>query len=229
MNLAEEPMNLNQIFHPENLAQARRLQAYLLKKLKLIPIKKPPEFIAAADAAFTRELVLAAVCLFSFPDLRLLEAQTAIERLSFPYRPGFLSFCEGPAIYQAVQRLSRQPDLILVDGQGIAHPRRMGLATFLGIILNIPTVGCAKSHLIGNYKLPGKEKGSYSELRHKGELLGYVLRTRTGVKPVFVSPGHLISQDEALKIVQQCLSGFRIPEPLRQAHLLSQKIKSMNQ
>lgn len=218
-------MNLEKILYPKDLKQARRIQASLLKKLILTPLAKPPRLIAAADAAFTSNRVLAAACLYSFPELKLLEEVTAIEPLRFPYRTGFLSFCEGPAIYKAICRLSQQPDLILVDGQGIAHPRLMGIATFLGIILNLPTIGCAKSHLIGEYKMPGKEKGSFSELRYKGEFLGYVLRSRTGVKPIFVSPGHLINQPDSLNIVQQSLTGFRIPEPLRQAHLLTQKLK----
>lgn len=223
-----DKMNLKQILYPKTIQEARQVQVALLKELKLTTLKQQPSLIAAVDSAFLDNQVLAAVCLFSFPELNLLEQQTIIEPHVFPYISGFLSFCEGPAVYKAIQRLSQKPGLILVDGQGIAHPRKMGLASYLGIILNTPSVGCAKSRLVGSFESPGPQRGSCSEMRHKGDLVGYVLRSRSGVKPIYISPGHLINQDDSLKLVKQCLRGFRIPEPLRQAHILSQKMKSLN-
>ncbi|MCX8161087.1 MAG: endonuclease V [Candidatus Saccharicenans sp.] len=218
-------MKVEQLLYPENVDRARQVQIYLLKKLKLVPLPKPPRLLAAVDAAFTDELVLAAVCLFTFPGLELLEEQTGIEPVRFPYIPGFLSFREGPAIYQTMLKLSRKPDLLLIDGQGIAHPRRLGIATFLGIILKTPSVGCAKSHLVGDFRMPARTAGSYSELTHRGELVGYVVRSRTAVSPIFVSPGHLVNHQDSLNLVRQCLRGFRVPEPLRRAHQLTQKLK----
>ncbi len=218
-------MKLEQILYPENIDRARRVQVHLLKKLKLRPLTAPPRLLAAVDAAFTEELVLAAVCLFSFPELELLEEQTGIEPVRFPYIPGYLSFREGPATYHALQKLSRKPDLLLVDGQGIAHPRRLGIATFLGIILDTPSVGCAKSHLVGEFRMPARTGGSCCRLTHRGELVGYALRSRTAVRPIFVSPGHLVSPRDALNLVRKGLRGFRVPEPLRRAHHLTQKLK----
>ncbi|NPV83061.1 MAG: endonuclease V [Candidatus Aminicenantes bacterium] len=218
-------MKLEQLLYPGNVDRARQVQVQLLKKLKLVPLRKQPRFLAAVDAAFTDELVLAAVCLFSFPELELLEEQTGVEPVKFPYIPGFLSFREGPAIYRTLLKLGRKPDLLLIDGQGIAHPRRLGIATFLGIILKTPSVGCAKSHLVGDFRMPARSAGSYSELTHRGELVGYVLRSRTAVRPIFISPGHLVHHQDALNLVRCCLKGYRVPEPLRRAHQLTQKLK----
>ncbi len=218
-------MKLKQLLYPGNVDRARQVQVHLLKKLKLVPMRKQPRLLAAVDAAFTDELVLAAVCLFSFPGLELLEEQTGVEPVRFPYIPGFLSFREGPAIYRTLLKLSQKPDLLLIDGQGIAHPRRLGIATFLGIILKIPSIGCAKSHLVGDFRMPARTAGSYSPLTHRGELVGYVLRSRTAVRPIFVSPGHLVSHQDSLNLVRRCLRGYRVPEPLRRAHQLTQKMK----
>jgi len=218
-------MKLEQILYPEDVGRARQVQVHLLKKLKLVPLERPPHLLAAVDAAFTDELVMAAVCLFSFPELELLEEQTGAEPVKFPYIPGFLSFREGPAIYQTILKLRQKPDLLLVDGQGIAHPRRLGIATFLGIILRTPSIGCAKSHLVGDFRMPARSGGSYTELTNRGELVGYVLRSRTAVRPIFISPGHLVSHQDALELVRNCLRGFRVPEPLRRAHQLTQKMK----
>lgn len=218
-------MKLKQWLYPENVDRARQVQIDLLKKLKLVPLRKQPGLLAAVDAAFTDELVLAAVCLFSFPGLELLEEQTGVEPVKFPYIPGFLSFREGPAIYRTLLKLKQKPDLLLIDGQGIAHPRRLGIATFLGIILETASVGCAKSPLVGDFRMPARTAGSYSPLTHRGELVGYVLRSRTAVRPIFISPGHLVNHQDALNLVRRCLKGYRVPEPLRRAHQLTQKLK----
>ncbi len=218
-------MDLNKILYPADLAGARQIQEELLSQLKLQPLQKKPSLLAAADATFSREEVLAAVLLFTFPHLKLLETEVVRQPISFPYRPGYLSFREGPAIIRGLSRLSPRPDLILLDGQGIAHPKKMGLATFVGIIAGLPSVGCAKSHLVGNYQEPGREKGCLSLIELKGETVGYCFRSRTGVKPLFISPGHLIDLEDSLKIIKACLGPFRLPEPLRQAHQVTAKLR----
>ncbi len=218
-------MDLNKILYPADLAGARQIQEELLSQLKLQPLQKEPSLLAAADATFSREEVLAAILLFTFPDLKLLETQVVRQPISFPYRPGYLSFREGPAILRGLSRLSSRPDLILLDGQGIAHPKKMGLATFVGIIAGLPSVGCAKSHLVGNYQGPGRQKGCLSPIELKGEIVGYCFRSRTGVKPIFISPGHLIDLEDSLRIIEACLGPFRLPEPLRQAHQITVKLR----
>jgi deoxyribonuclease V len=143
----------------------------------------------------------------------------------FPYIPGYLSFREAPAIFSAMEKLSLLPDLLIVDGQGIAHPRRIGIASFLGVLLGLPTIGCAKSRLVGKYEEPAPERGSWSPLIDKGETVGAVLRTRKGVKPVFVSPGHLVTLPEAIEIIMHCAVKYRLPEPQRAADSLAGKSK----
>jgi deoxyribonuclease V len=138
-------------------------------------------------------------------------------KLTFPYLPGLLAFREAPVLLAALALLATEPDLLLFDGQGIAHGRRMGIATHMGILLNKPTIGCAKSRLVGTFEEPGTDRGSYKPLVHAGETVGAVVRTRRGVKPIFVSPGTGISLRTAIQIVVQCLDGYRIPKPTREA------------
>ena len=142
-----------------------------------------------------------------------------MERVSFPYVPGLLSFREAPPLLKAFEKLSQSPDLAIFDGQGIAHPRGIGLASHLGLFLDVPTIGCAKSRLVGEHEPVGMEKGEMSDLIYKGESVGRVLRSKRDVKPLFVSPGHRISQDRAAEIVLSCCRGYRFPEPIRRAHL----------
>ncbi|HRD02734.1 MAG TPA: endonuclease V [Candidatus Saccharicenans sp.] len=218
-------MDRKKFLHPPDFARARQIQEELLSQLKLQPLENKPSFIAAADATFSGEKVLAAVLLFAFPELKLLETQVVCQPISFPYRPGYLSFREGPAILTGLSKLSHQPDLVLLDGQGIAHPKKMGLATFVGIISGLPSVGCAKSHLVGRYQEPEREKGCLSPIELKGEIVGYCFRSRTGVKPIFISPGHLINLEDSLRIIQDCLRTYRLPEPLRQAHQVTTRLR----
>jgi deoxyribonuclease V len=160
-----------------------------------------------------------AVVVLEYPELRLVETKTAQGRLDFPYVPGLLSFRESPLTLAACEKLSVIPDLILVDGQGIAHPRRLGLASHLGLFLNRPTIGCAKSLLCGQHEEPGIEPGSYAEVVDRGETIGVALRTRPGVKPVYVSIGHKVDLQTAIHWVLVCCRGYRLPEPTRLAHL----------
>jgi deoxyribonuclease V len=165
------------------------------------------------------ELAQAAVVVLSYPELRLVAVELAQGRLELPYIPGLLSFRESPLILTACQRLSVIPDLFMIDGQGIAHPRRMGIASHLGLLLDTPTIGCAKSRLCGRNTEPADEFGSYAEVIDRGEVIGVALRTKTGVKPVYVSTGHKISLQNAIYWVLNCCRGYRLPEPTRLAHL----------
>jgi deoxyribonuclease V len=171
-----------------NIDQAKKIQIFLKQKVEIHPLRKKIYFIAGVDAAFGEEEVIATACLFSFPELEFLEESWAVKKISVPYIPGFLSFRESPAILAALKKLTTRPELILVDGQGIAHPRRMGIASHLGVLLDTPTIGCAKSRLIGEYREPGVKKGNWSPLKIDQETVGAVLRTRDGVRPLFVSP-----------------------------------------
>jgi len=207
------------------IPQARDLQNQLRSKVRITPLKREPLYIAGVDAAFSDDTVFAAACLYLLPALAPLEQKTAIRKLTFPYVPGFLSFREGPAIIAALAKLTRKPDLVLVDGQGIAHPRGLGIASHIGVLLGIPTVGCAKSRLIGEYSEPGSRKGSQSPLQFEGRTIGAVLRTRDHTRPLFVSPGHRTDIATAIHCTIAGIGRYRIPEPLRCADMLSKKIK----
>ncbi|HUV56652.1 MAG TPA: deoxyribonuclease V [Dehalococcoidales bacterium] len=180
-----------------------------------------PRFIAGVDIAVGKawEMATGAVVILSYPEMRLVETKVVRGKLDFPYIPGLLSFRESPLTLAACEQLEITPDLILVDGQGIAHPRRMGLASHLGLFLNTPTIGCAKSLLCGTHQTPGTEPGSYAEVTDNGETIGAALRTKLGVKPVYVSIGHKIDLENAIHWVLQCCRGYRLPEPSRLAHL----------
>jgi len=181
----------------------------------------PPDTIAGADISYSRhsDLFFAAVMLFSYPALEILEEASWMERVRFPYVPGLLSFREAPPLLKAFEQLSQAPDMAIFDGQGIAHPRGIGLASHMGLFLGVPTIGCAKSRLVGEHEPVGPEKGETSDLLFRGEPVGKVLRSRRNVKPLFVSPGHLIGRDRAAEVVLSCCRGYRFPEPIRRAHL----------
>jgi deoxyribonuclease V len=206
---------------------ARDAQNLLRNKIRLSPLKKEPRYIAGVDAAFSNDRVFAAACLYLFPELALIEHQSVVQKLRFPYVPGYLSFREGPAITAALEKLSHSPDLILVDGQGIAHPRGVGIASHTGVLLAIPTIGCAKSRLIGDHEEPGIQKGKWSALIYEGKTVGAVVRTKDGVKPLFVSPGHRTNLHDALRFTIACTGKYRIPEPLRCADMLAKRIKKL--
>ena len=210
--------------HPWNvsIAEAREIQLRLRRRLA----HKAPEkikTIAACDVGYKDGVAHGVVVVFSYPDLKLEEKAEVTNRFSFPYVPGFLTFREGPITLQAFAKLKAKPDAVLFDGQGIAHPRGMGEAAHLGLWLNIPSIGCAKSRLYGEYKEPGKKKGSYSYLVAEGKRVGAVLRTKAGTKPIFVSPGHRVDFKSSIQIVMNCVTKYRIPEPLRYAHQQTQK------
>ena len=188
---------------PSDTSAARQLQHELGKRVRIRHLQKSPSYIAGVDAAFDDEMVIAVASLFEYPSLLHIADAVSREKAAFPYVPGFLSFREGRAIISAVKKLKQLPGVIIVDGQGIAHPLGIGIASHIGVLLNIPTIGCAKSRLVGEYSEPGRKKGEWSPLMYKNTQIGAVLRTRENVKPVFVSPGHLIDLDSSIEIVLQ--------------------------
>jgi deoxyribonuclease V len=208
--------------------EAVRIQDRLKGKLILrgrAPAKL--ETVAGADISYSKgdDLFFAAVVLLRLPDFETIEEVSASGRVGFPYIPGLLTFREGPILLRAFEKLSRVPNIILFDGQGIAHPRGFGLAAHMGLLLDIPAVGCAKKKLIGMHGNVGEERGDHAELLLNGKIVGAALRTKKKVKPVYVSPGHRIGLKGALDAVLRCSAGYRIPEPTRRAHLAVNRLR----
>jgi len=182
--------------------------------------------VAGADVSYYQNKMIAGVIVFEFPNLKVIERQFFIFPINLPYIPGLLTFREGPSLLEAFKKIKITPDVILFDGQGIAHPRRMGIATHLGLFLDRPTIGCAKSRLSGEYTSVGEEKGDYALLKEGEEILGAVLRTRRRVKPIFVSPGHKIDLPNSIEIILKCIVKYRLPVPVREAHIFVNKIRN---
>ncbi len=204
-----------------NIARAIDIQTKLAARVSRRGEAITPRYIAGLDISLRRGegVATGAVVVLNYPGLELVETKIVQKKVDFPYVPGLLSFRESPLMLAACEKLTLIPDLVLVDGQGIAHPRRLGLASHLGLLLNIPTIGCAKSRLWGSHDMPGAEPGEYAKLSDKGEEIGVVLRTKLGVKPVYVSIGHKIDLQSAIHWVLACCRGYRLPEPTRLAHL----------
>ncbi len=200
-------------------AEARSLQTELRGRVELRDRLPCLRRVAGADVAFDldRGHAIAGVVVYSFPALEEIERAFAIRPLEFPYVPGLLSFREAPALLEAFSRLRYEPDLIFCDGHGYAHPRRFGIACHLGVLLDRPSIGCAKSRLIGAHAEPVRRAGSCAPLEEAGEQIGVVLRTRNGVRPIYVSVGHRISLERAIELVRAVCDGFRIPLPTREA------------
>ena len=190
-------------------------------------IRTKPETIAGLDCAFSRDgrKIIAAVIVLRFGDFEVVETTHAIRKVTFPYIPGLLSFREAPVCIAAAKKLKITPDAFMIDGQGIAHQRRLGLAAHLGLFFNKPTIGCAKSRLTGQYEEPSVKKGAFSLLKDKDEIIGSVVRTRTKVKPVFVSVGNRCLLEDAIEITLACAVKYRLPEPTRLAHQLVSRLK----
>lgn len=201
---------------------AVELQRELAQRLVLHDrLPQPLTTVAGVDVScrFRSTLFHAAIVLFRYPQLELLEIATASLEVDFPYIPGLLSFRELPVILRAARELTQVPDLLLVDGQGIAHPRRLGLASHLGLWLDRPTLGCAKSRLYGEHGEVGEEKGAQTPLRDSsGREIGTLLRSRSRVKPLYISPGHRIGVATAAQLTLSCCRKYRLPEPIRAAH-----------
>jgi deoxyribonuclease V len=207
--------------------RAIRIQEVLRERLVFTGLRKDVRLVAGADVSYAKHnnRLYAGVVTLTIPHLDIVERRVARGIAHFPYIPGLLTFREAPILLQAFRKIKTDPDVILFDGQGIAHPRRLGLASHMGLLLDRPAVGCAKTLLIGEAERVGKMAGSFGYLRQNGEVIGAVLRTKTNIKPVIVSPGHKITLHDCIDMVLKCVNGYRLPEPIRQAHLLVNKVR----
>ncbi|CDM67092.1 deoxyribonuclease V [Pyrinomonas methylaliphatogenes] len=207
--------------------EAVELQRSLRGKVRIEPLGREIGTIAGADISFDKfsSTVYAGIVVLRLPSLEVIEEVGVRSEAQFPYVPGLLSFRETPPLLEAWAKLKCEPDAVMLDGQGIAHPRRVGIASHFGLIVDRPALGCAKSVLVGRYVEPEREPGSWTPLVHQGETVGAALRTKAGVQPVFVSPGHLIDLQGAIALTLRCCKASRVPEPTRLAHLLVNAVR----
>jgi len=205
--------------------KAVEIQERLKKSIILKGSAKNCKLIAGADVSYTKEseIFYASVVVFNLQTMERVEEVTASGKVDFPYIPGLLSFRESPILLKAFAKIKSEPDVIILDAQGIAHPRGIGLASHIGLLLDKSSIGCAKTRLIGEYNEVGGEAGSHSQLTVKDKIVGAVLRTRKNVKPVFISPGHKIDLKTSIALILKSCRGYRLPEPVRQAHNLVKK------
>jgi deoxyribonuclease V len=208
-------------------AEAVALQRELASRIVTDTPLKSWELVAGCDVSHDRfsTTLYAGVVVLRADDFSVVERRAAVAQVEFPYTPGLLSFREAPVLLQALAKVQHTPDVVMCDGQGIAHPRRLGLASHVGLFLDRPCVGCAKSKLTGQYDEPGPEPGSRSPLLHRGQVIGSAVRTKARTLPVFVSPGHRIDLDSAVRLVLACCRGYRLPEPTRLAHLYVNEVR----
>jgi deoxyribonuclease V len=215
--------------HPWKVSidEAIRIQETLRERIILKKTFSELRHIGGGDVGYSKNknLLLGAIAVFSFPEMEMFDSATACGKISFPYIPGFLSFREGPILIKAFKQLKIKPDLMIFEGQGIAHPREFGLASHLGLWLDLPSIGCTKTPLLDSCVPPGTSKGNYNSILKEGKEVGAVLRTREGVKPLFISPGHRIDLPAAIQIILSTCPEFRMPEPLRKAHQLTRIIQ----
>lgn len=216
--------------HPWNVTyeEAVKIQKRLREKVILKKIDRRINCIAGLDVSYAKggNAVWAGVVVLDFPSLVKIEAGWTQTKVSFPYIPGLLSFREVPALLDVLRKIEVEPDLIFCDGQGIAHPRGLGIASHLGVILHKPTIGCAKSRLVGEFDPVGEDRGEYVYLRYQNRIIGAVVRTKSRVKPVFISPGYGVMLKDCIRFVLETCPTYRIPEPTRQAHLLVTGLRS---
>ncbi|HWI59434.1 MAG TPA: deoxyribonuclease V [Bacillota bacterium] len=225
-------MNIPRPPHSWRLSPRRAiaLQKQMAELVCQAPLSGTPRFIAGVDAAFSpdEQWCIAGVVLWDLQERCVKERHTARRKLNFPYIPGLLSFREIPAWVAALRKLRQTPDVLLCDGHGLAHPRRFGIACHLGILCGLPSIGCGKSRLIGTHDAPALARGSRAALVHKEQVIGAVLRTQTGINPVYVSVGHQIDLSTAVAIVLRCATQYRLPEPTRLAdHLVAEAKRAL--
>jgi deoxyribonuclease V len=215
--------------HPWNVTheEAVKIQKCLRDKVILKRIDKRINYIAGLDVSYAKgaNAVWAGVVVLDFPSLVKIEEEWIQKKVSFPYIPGLLSFREIPALLEVLRKIEVEPDLIFCDGQGIAHPRGLGIASHLGVLLHKPTIGCAKSRLVGEFDPVGQDRGDYVYLRYQNRVIGAVVRTRSRVKPIFISPGYGVMLQDCIRFVIETCPTYRIPEPTRQAHLLVNSVR----
>jgi deoxyribonuclease V len=221
--------------HDWNLtrSEAVELQKKLRHQVIIEPLEKLPRLVAGCDISFNRfsDIVYAGIVVLELPDLEIVDRVSVVTEARFEYIPGLLSFRETPALLEAWQRLESEPDVIMLDGHGMAHPRRFGIACHFGLLTGLPALGCAKTVLTGKFDEPEKRAGSYSFMEHKGEIVGAAVRTKDSVAPVYVSVGNRIDLGGAIDLTLRCVRGYpskskyRIPEPTRQAHLFVNEVR----
>ncbi|MDX1587003.1 MAG: deoxyribonuclease V [Balneolaceae bacterium] len=210
-----------------SVSDAKARQEKLREQIVINPLKKEVTTVAGADISFDKksDRVYAGIVVLRLSGLEVVARSAVAAHVDFPYIPGLLAFRELPPLKEAWNRLKIKPDVLILDGHGIAHPRRVGLATHFGIVMDHPTIGCAKNNLTGSYEEPDSEKGSYRSITDDGERIGIVLRSRTNVKPIFVSPGHKVSFGDSREIVMKCLDRYKLPETTRKAHDLVNRLR----
>lgn len=215
--------------HPWKVSyrDAIEIQRTLRPKIILKTLSGAIRYVGGTDISSSKKSnkVWAGIVVLSYPELRKVDESWLEGATDFPYIPGLLSFREIPFLLKALKQLRREPDLIFCDGQGIAHPRGLGLASHLGLLTGKPTIGCAKTRLVGEFSEVGKRRGDYSLLSYEGKTVGAVVRTKTNVKPLFISPGYAVTLEDALAVTLNCGGAYRIPEPTRQAHLLVTRLR----
>jgi deoxyribonuclease V len=212
-------------YHKWNVTPREAIK--IQKDLSIKVISNTPvnnvKIVAGVDVSVSRRVdARSAIVIIDVPNMNIIEKHTFTDKVIFPYIPGLLSFREIPLLESLLSQVNNIPDIIIVDGQGMAHPRRMGLACHLGILLDTPTIGCAKTPLFGNYNMPGEFAGDYTYIRDREDnIIGAVVRTKNKVKPVYVSTGHKIDLTSSINLILSCCNGYRLPEPVRLAHLAS--------
>ena len=211
--------------------EAIAIQKGLRSRVELTGIQSEIHLVGGADISFNKysEVIYAGIVVLKFPELVEVTRSMVVTKTSFPYIPGLLSFRETPALLEAWEQLDPKPNVMILDGQGIAHPRRLGIATHFGLLTGVPAIGCAKSLLTGKYRQPSNKKGAWSSLTDRDEQIGVVLRTRENVKPVFVSPGHRIDFATSIELVMRCCTKYRLPETTRLAHRLVNELRTSGQ
>ena len=204
-----------------SLEEAKKIQRKLSSMIIKTDVFEEINTIAGMDIGFHGDTARASCVVLKYPECEVIEKKIYEDRIEFPYIPGYLSFREIPMLVSVLEMIENEPDLLIADGQGIAHPRRLGLAAHLGLLADKPTIGCAKSLLIGKCDEPDNKKGAFSFLIDKKEIIGACLRTRENVKPVFISIGHKVSLESAINYILGCCGKYRLPEPIREAHKLA--------
>ncbi|MBB4078460.1 deoxyribonuclease V [Lewinella aquimaris] len=222
--MSDQPPATPSAVHDWNLdpTAAVQLQKALRERIALTPLAKSVRLIGGADISFNMysDIFHAAIVVLDYRSMEVVDSAYFTQTVTFPYIPGLLSFREIPTLLRAWEKLEQKPDVVMVDGHGIAHPRRMGIATHFGLVTGVPTLGCAKKILTGKYREPGTERGEASPILDGHETIGYALRSKRNVKPIFVSPGHLLDLEGALEIARHCVLKHKLPEPTRLAHLM---------
>ncbi len=211
-----------------SIERAREIQSDLEKKIKIEPLPRSIFRIAGFDISYIKKenILIAGMAIVEYPTLQLIESYQLEDSITFPYIPGYLSFREAPAILKLIDLYAKNIDIFMFDGHGVAHPRGLGIASHIGVLLNVASIGCAKKRLVGTYQMPAIEKGATSNLMFRDKLVAKVTRTRHNVKPVFVSVGNRAELNQSADLVLHCCTRYRLPEPTRLAHQLVTKAKN---